>query len=126
MAPKDMWKEMVTPKTVNDIADFWKKYREDNGIGKNIILLVMDIDRSLSLELGRVMNLFIDAVMDQREYSGKSALQPKVDADADYCSCCGKSLKDDDDVLFVIRKGEVDAIHWSHGDIYLAEMHEDE
>jgi len=35
-------------------------------------------------------------------------------------------LDNKDDILFVVKKGEVDAIHWSHGDIYLAEMHEDE
>lgn len=83
-----MWKEMVTPKVQNDVADFWNKYREENGIGDNIVLVVMNIERSLTLELGRVMNLFIDAVMSQRmsqrEYSGKSALEPKVgDEDED-------------------------------------------
>ena len=83
----EMWKKMVTPKVQNDVADFWNKYREENGIGDNIVIVIMDIERSLTLELGRVMNLFIDAVMSQRqmqrEYSGKSALQPKEDDDED-------------------------------------------
>ena len=77
----DMWKNMVTPTIVNDVADFWEKYREEKGIGKNIILLVMDMDRALTLELGRVMNLVIDAVLSRREYEGESPLQPAVDDD---------------------------------------------
>lgn len=83
-----IWKKMWTPKIQNDVADFWNKYREENGIGKNIVVVIMDIERSLTLELGRVMNLFIDAVLDQRrmqrEHIGKSALQPKMgDEDAE-------------------------------------------
>lgn len=74
-----MWDEMVTPKVQNDIADFWEKYREENDIGDNIVLVVIDIKRSLTQELGRMMNLFIDAVVSQREHSGKSALVPKED-----------------------------------------------
>ena len=78
----EMWNKMVTPKIQNDVADFWNKYREENGFGDNIVIVIMDIERSLTLELGRVMNLFIDAVvsqrMSQRKYIGKSALQPKL------------------------------------------------
>lgn len=74
-----MWKKMVTPKVKNDVADFWEKYKKENGVGDNIVLFVIDIERSLTLELGRVMNLFIDEVLSQRRYSGKSVLQPKED-----------------------------------------------
>lgn len=80
--PNSMWKEMVTPTIKNDVADFWKKYREENGIGDNIVLFIVNIDRALTLELGRIMNLFVDEVLRQREYEGKSILQPKDDDDA--------------------------------------------
>lgn len=81
--PDSMWKKMVTPAIKNDVADFWEKYREENGIGDNIVVVLIDIDRSLTLELGKLANIFIDAVLSQRrmrqkEYEGKSALQPKV------------------------------------------------
>lgn len=74
-----MWKKMVTPTIKNDVADFWKKYKEEHGIGDNIVVVLLDIDRALTLELGRVMKLFIDEVLRQREYNDKSALQPKED-----------------------------------------------
>lgn len=74
-----MWKSIVTPRIQNDVAEFWEKYREENGIGDNIVLFVVDIERNLTLELGRVMNLFIDAVMSQREYEGESPLKPMVE-----------------------------------------------
>jgi len=104
-----MWKEMVTPKIQNDVADFWNKYREENGIGDNIVIVIMDIERSLTLELGRVMNLFVDAVLSQRmsqkKFEGKSALQPKVDDEVGtieinlndilHCPNCGAKLTKD-------------------------------
>ena len=75
-----MWKEIVTPGVMNDVADWWKKYREEHEIGKNIVLMVVNVDRSLTLEMGRVMNMFIDAVLSQRRYEGESALK-MVDED---------------------------------------------
>jgi len=110
--PNSMWKNMVTPKVQDDVADFWNKYREENGIGDNIVVVIMDMDRSLTLELGKVMNLFIDAVMSQRmsqrEFEGKSALQPKQPEVGDkvgtieikledilHCPKCGAELTKD-------------------------------
>lgn len=93
----NMWENMVIPKIMNDVDEFWKKYREEHGIGKNIVLLVMDIDRSLTPELGRVMNLFIDEVIRQREYEGRSALQPEEEErkDEEECSHIGIVMCDE-------------------------------
>ena len=73
-----MRKEVVTPKMMDDIADFWKKYREEHEIGKNIVLMVVDVDRSLEQVLGRVMNQFIDAVLSQRRHGGEWVLKPAL------------------------------------------------
>lgn len=73
-----MREEIMTPAVMDDIADFWKKYREEHGIGKNVVLMVVDVDRSLEQVLGRVMNQFIDAVLSQRRHGGGWVLKPAL------------------------------------------------
>lgn len=77
--PDSMWKKIATPKIKNDVYKFWTEYREENGIGDNIILVLINTDRALMLELNRIVNLFVDIVLRQREYEGTSILQPKDD-----------------------------------------------
>ena len=66
-SPDNMLKTMVTPAIKNDIADFWNKYREENNIGDNIILVVIDMDSALEMTLGKMMKIFIDDVLSQRK-----------------------------------------------------------
>ena len=73
-----MRENMVTPKMMDDLEEFWKKYREEHGIGKNIVLMVIDLDRPLKLGLRRVMNRFIDEVMRRREHKGEWELKPAL------------------------------------------------
>lgn len=67
MTEENMGKTMVTPAIKNDIADFWDKYREENGIGDNIVVVIVDVDSALEMTLGKMMKIFIDDVLSQRK-----------------------------------------------------------
>lgn len=61
----------------DDVAEFWNKYREEHGIEKNIMLIVIDIDGSMSMAARDLADLFISHKMSKRKFEGKSPLQPK-------------------------------------------------
>ena len=71
---EDVW--VMTEQIQRDVGDFWEKYTKEHHIDKHIILMVIDTKYSINRVLKNVVNELVDEIIRQREFEGKSAIEP--------------------------------------------------